>query len=183
MKTFEQQIHLQYLWQSLLGNTPTDRKRNVRLVVGPMPYSLDEIEGHFSNLPYRNAHRLENRDPDSISGAWGISFWRSERMYGNVPLKYIKDVLPFADVTPELWKNARAFRKLCYYRVTTAKQAIHLLKAGREVRYACEVNSDWYDPKDGIIPAVSDNPEFIASHAVPIARFDPETRRFVFPNS
>ncbi|EMI43562.1 putative hydrolase family protein [Rhodopirellula sp. SWK7] len=104
-------------------------------------------------------------------------------MYGNVPYKYIENDLKFEDVTPELWNNARAFRKLCYYRVTNADDAIRLLNAGREVRYACEVTSDWYDPPDGVIAPLPENPEFVSSHAVPLAAFDPQTKRFIFPNS
>ncbi|MDM4018504.1 GNAT family N-acetyltransferase [Roseiconus lacunae] len=183
LRGFERQIHLHYLWECELGGTPPTRERDVRLGVGDMPYALDEIQGHFSNLPYRNAHRLEGRHPDSVSGAWGISFWRSEKMYGNVPRQYLDDNTKFEDVSSETWRNARAFRKLCYYRVTKPEEAIHLLNNEREVRFACEVTSSWYDPPGGLIPPIDESSSFVSSHAVPLSLYDPETSRFIFPNS
>jgi esterase/lipase superfamily enzyme/GNAT superfamily N-acetyltransferase len=180
---FEQQVRLQYLWQCPLGERPKKRKRNVRLNPGPTLFEFGNPEDHFSHLPYKIAHRLEQRDPDSISGIWGISHWRAERMFGNVTVELCPNELPYKDVTDDIWEKARSFRKLCYYRITSAEEAIRLLSKDREVRFAFEITCDWYDPEDGILPTLAESPEFLNSHAVPIIAFDSQTRRFVFPNS
>ncbi|MBX3424783.1 MAG: alpha/beta hydrolase [Pirellulales bacterium] len=104
-------------------------------------------------------------------------------MQGNVPTSLCAHEARYEDISNEAWKEARGFRRLCYYRVTTPQEAISLLRWEREIRFACEITSDWYDPPDGILPALPTHPEFIDSHAVPIVEFNIDAQRFVFPNS
>lgn len=174
----EQQIHLQYLWQSPFGKKPGERIRNVRLRVPGQAFQFGSPDELFSDLPYRVAHALEQRDPNSVSGVWGISHWRAERMCGNVTQSVYFG--PNTDVQESVWEKAKSFRLLCYYRVPTANEAIKLISKTREIRFACEINEDWYDPENGIVPVVSDDARFIASHAIPLLAFDTETKRFSF---
>jgi esterase/lipase superfamily enzyme len=179
----QQQFRLQYLWQCRLGEQPRSRERNVRLTIDTALRKLRNPYDHFSSLPYRTAHYLEKRDPNSVSGIWGISHWRAERMFGNVPSELFSIETRYEDISDEIWKKARGFRKLCYYRITTPQEAMRLLRWNRQVRFACEITSDWYDPPEGMLPLLPADPNFVGSHAVPFIKFESESQRFVFPNS
>ncbi|TWT78802.1 hypothetical protein CA13_01990 [Planctomycetes bacterium CA13] len=158
-------------------------RRNVDLTIAPELFSRHDTDSHLSNLPYQHAHMLEQRSPDSISGVWGISHWRSERMFGNVTRDLHPTGKPYAEVEEAVWKEARWFRLLSYHRIESSTHAIQQLQRMREVRFACEINEDWYDPPKGEIPVLGPSPDFSTSHAFPLLHYDPASRRFVFPNS
>lgn len=168
-----------------LGGPRSPRRKNVPF---KLLATLDEFRDHeFSSFAWWNTRDLENRSDVSVDeGVWPINHSRCDRKFGDPGngLYPQFEARPPADfVTEDVWKAASKFRLFCYWRVPDSVAAIRHLAAGRSVRYAGEITSDWYDPPDGKISVSSDDLPILGSHSVPLAWFDGGECRFHFRNS
>jgi esterase/lipase superfamily enzyme/GNAT superfamily N-acetyltransferase len=175
-------LTLDYFWSCPIHSRPTQKLRNVGLKTSP------RIEKHIGAdrlgiWAYKNAHRLEQRDPNDTSGIWSISMWRAYRLYGNLPRSMHADADRFEMVSTEMWKAAKEFRLLLYRRIVDANSAMWHIRNGSPCTFDCEITTDWYDPPKGRIPIYSLEPKFVGSHSFAIFDFDSDEQVFIFPNS
>lgn len=175
-------LTLAYYWSCPIHSRPTTKLRNVGLNVSP---NLDSVlcNDGLGNWAYKNAHKLEQRDPNDTSGIWSISMWRAYRMYGNLPNSLHRDLDRFETVSDDMWQIARQFRLLIYRRVVDANSAIRHIQDGRPCTFDCEITADWYDPPSGRIPLYSPHSNFVSSHSFALFHYDSDEQVFVFPNS
>src|SRR5688572_6273219 len=113
----KENLYLEYLWISTLDGRPGQLQRKVGLLRSQEYLDL-KIGERLGIWAYKHAHRLEQRDPNSTSGIWGLSLFRSQRMYGNIPESLHPDDADFEDATDEMKSKAKSFRILCYQRIT-----------------------------------------------------------------
>ena len=182
MKKSILELRLDYLWTCPLGERPGAARRNVKLHYAQEFWnkSPDDRVGIWG---YKNAHRLEQRDPNCNEGIWGISQNRCLKMYGNLFTSEHADDDHFDINDTSQFVKAKPLRQLCYRRVTDATEAVNLIESNWPINFNCEITRDWYDPPNGDVPLSSKDSEFVASHAFCISDYNRETCRFIFPNS
>lgn len=182
MKKFIRELRLDYLWSCTLGERPGALRRNVKLHQAP-EFFKKNLDDRIGIWGYKNAHRLEQREPNCGEGIWGISHYRCLKMYGNLFSSEHDDDDHFDVNHSSQFERAKPLRHLCYRRVVDAIEAVRLIDSNWPINFSCEITRDWYDPPSGNLPLTSKGSEFVASHAFCLSHYDHDTRRFVFPNS
>jgi esterase/lipase superfamily enzyme/GNAT superfamily N-acetyltransferase len=143
--------------------------------------SSNDGVAHVSKFPYLKTLQFENDGTRPNEGVWPLNFWRCCRRHGDpgdVLFPYGRTLIDADDL---MMLEAAKRATFCYFRVRTSSDAIQLLQHHPEVRYSCELTSEWYDPPFGQIKGIDD--EIQGYHAVPIVAFDSKTDSFVFANS
>lgn len=184
---YSRSVKLDYLREYPLGEHKLAKEvKNITLTLGTVPGMPNRIE--FFNQDtfcWRHARQLEQRqDVSELEGVWPINYWRCNRRFGNPGSDVFNYDAPLSSVTAETYALAKEMRTLGYFRATNSAEARQIINHRREVRYATEITSEWYDPPDGIISITDECPTILGSHAVPLLRTShlPE-ERFWFPNS
>ncbi|HQZ67075.1 MAG TPA: hypothetical protein PLY87_18415, partial [Planctomycetaceae bacterium] len=181
-QAIDQFLRLPYFWEAQFGKAAFRVEKNLQLSLRCKPDADLSIFEHGGQLPWRLSHQLEGRDPDvSNDGIWGISQWRCQKRYGNIANSIVPFEQKIADIPAKIWDLARQARLFGYFRVPYSNGTIRLLQHEHEVRLGLEITTDWYDPPDGLIPALDERSAFIGSHAVPLMSY--VHGRFMFRNS
>jgi len=186
MKRTPRDLQLDYLREYELGAAARVWRKNVALRAGNV-IDLANRQQYFRSgtFTWWLARRLEGREGiDDNEGVWPINFWRCARRFGDPGTDLFPRDAMLSDASHHVYTAALEMRTLCYHRAANACEAKSLIRLGREVRYATEITSEWYDPPSGTITVPDRGVVIRGSHAVPLLEIDGSAGEyFRFPNS
>jgi len=173
---------LDYFKVKMLNSTRWESsKRNVPL----LRPNEKEFIGRFGGNVYawKHARALEGRQHTSLmEGCYGLSQKRAEHFVGALPKDFLSDFDDIANVSLEHQKYAKRFRIFAYFPINDTSSFVELHSLHGMADCSVYINSDWYDPPNGVIPASTTQPAICGTHSF-TPTFDFATKQFHFENS